>query len=34
MTFKASILTLYPEIFPGPLGHSLSGRALDNGLWE
>ncbi|WP_153771616.1 tRNA (guanosine(37)-N1)-methyltransferase TrmD [Labrenzia sp. CE80] len=34
MTFKASILTLYPEMFPGPLGHSLSGRALENGLWE
>ncbi|MBD8877570.1 tRNA (guanosine(37)-N1)-methyltransferase TrmD [Roseibium polysiphoniae] len=34
MTFKASILTLYPEMFPGPLGHSLSGRALENGLWQ
>jgi len=34
MTFKASILTLYPEMFPGPLGHSLSGRALENRLWE
>ncbi|MEJ8474924.1 tRNA (guanosine(37)-N1)-methyltransferase TrmD [Roseibium algae] len=34
MTFKASILTLYPDMFPGPLGQSLSGRALNNGLWE
>ncbi len=34
MTFKATILTLYPDMFPGPLGHSLSGRALDKGLWQ
>ncbi|MBO0347137.1 tRNA (guanosine(37)-N1)-methyltransferase TrmD [Roseibium sp. CAU 1637] len=34
MAFKASILTLYPDMFPGPLGHSLSGRALDKGLWQ
>ncbi|MTI01077.1 tRNA (guanosine(37)-N1)-methyltransferase TrmD [Roseibium sp. RKSG952] len=34
MAFKATILTLYPDMFPGPLGHSLSGRALDNGLWS
>ncbi len=33
MAFSASILTLYPDMFPGPLGHSLSGRALDKGLW-
>ena len=33
MTFKATILTLYPDMFPGPLGHSLSGRGLDKGLW-
>ena len=33
MAFKATILTLYPDMFPGPLGHSLSGRALDKGLW-
>lgn len=32
--FKATILTLYPDMFPGPLGHSLSGRALDKGLWQ
>lgn len=28
MAFAATILTLYPEMFPGPLGHSLAGRAL------
>lgn len=34
MTFSASVLTLYPEMFPGPLGISLSGRALEKGLWN
>ena len=34
MTFKATILTLYPDMFPGPLGQSLSGRALEKGLWD
>ncbi|MEJ1159780.1 tRNA (guanosine(37)-N1)-methyltransferase TrmD [Prosthecomicrobium sp. N25] len=34
MTFRASVLTLYPEMFPGPLGLSLSGKALANGLWS
>ena len=29
-----NILTLFPEMFPGPLGQSLSGRALENGLWS
>jgi len=33
MSFRASVLTLYPEMFPGPLGHSLAGRALENGTW-
>ena len=28
------ILTLFPEIFPGPLGHSITGRAIENGLLE
>lgn len=32
--FKATILTLYPDMFPGPLGQSLSGRALGKGLWQ
>ena len=31
--FRATVLTLYPEMFPGPLGLSLSGRALDRGDW-
>ncbi len=31
--WTATILTLYPEMFPGPLGHSLAGRALSGGLW-
>lgn len=34
MAFKATILTLYPDMFPGPLGQSLSGRALEKGLWD
>lgn len=34
MTFAATILTLYPEMFPGPLGHSLAGRALAEGKWS
>ena len=34
MTWPATILTLYPEMFPGPLGHSLAGRALADGIWS
>lgn len=34
MTWRASVLTLFPEMFPGPLGHSLAGRALENGIWS
>src|SRR5688500_5717024 len=34
MPFAATILTLYPEMFPGPLGHSLAGRALADGVWS
>ena len=34
MTFTAHLLTLYPDMFPGPLGHSLAGRALEAGLWS
>ena len=34
MSFAAHIITAYPEMFPGPLGESLSGRALDDGLWD
>jgi len=31
--FKASIITLYPEMFPGSLGMSLAGNALESGTW-
>jgi tRNA (guanine37-N1)-methyltransferase len=33
MTFRATLLTLYPDMFPGTLGHSLAGDALGKGLW-
>lgn len=34
MTFRASVLTLYPEMFPGALGLSLAGKALEAGTWS
>jgi tRNA (guanine37-N1)-methyltransferase len=34
VTFAATVLTLYPEMFPGPLGASLAGRALRENLWS
>ncbi|HMT13388.1 MAG TPA: tRNA (guanosine(37)-N1)-methyltransferase TrmD [Aestuariivirga sp.] len=34
MAFAAAILTLFPAMFPGPLGQSLAGRALLEGLWS
>jgi tRNA (guanine37-N1)-methyltransferase len=34
VTFAATVLTLYPEMFPGPLGISLAGRALAEGKWS
>ena len=34
MTFSATVLTLYPEMFPGPLGISLAGRARAAGTWS
>jgi tRNA (guanine37-N1)-methyltransferase len=33
MTWRTTVLTLFPEMFPGPLGTSLAGRALAVGLW-
>lgn len=33
MTWRATVLTLFPEMFPGPLGVSLAGRALAAGIW-
>ncbi len=32
--FSTTILTLFPEMFPGPLGYSLAGKALKNNLWN
>jgi tRNA (guanine37-N1)-methyltransferase len=32
--WRATVLTLFPEMFPGPLGISLAGRALSSGLWS
>src|SRR5690606_15720975 len=34
MSFSATVLTLYPEMFPGALGLSLAGRALEAGTWS
>jgi tRNA (guanine37-N1)-methyltransferase len=34
MPFAATVLTLYPEMFPGPLGVSLAGKALAEGTWS
>ncbi len=34
MSWAATILTLYPEMLPGPLGHSLAGRALKEEIWS
>ena len=34
MTWRASVLTLFPEMFPGPLAGALAGRALTRGIWS
>ena len=34
MTWASTVLTLYPEMFPGPLGHSLAGRAMAESVWS
>jgi tRNA (guanine37-N1)-methyltransferase len=34
VTWAATVLTIFPEMFPGPLGLSLAGRALANGAWS
>jgi len=34
MSWQATVLTLFPEMFPGPLGVSLAGKALQNGTWS
>ena len=33
-TWTATVLTIFPEMFPGPLGHSLAGKALADGIWR
>lgn len=34
MSWRATILTLFPEMFPGPLGESIAGKASGKGIWE
>ena len=34
MGFAASVVTIFPEMFPGPLGQSLTGKALERGDWS
>lgn len=34
MIWRASVLTLFPEMFPGPIGVSLTGKALEKNLWH
>jgi tRNA (guanine37-N1)-methyltransferase len=34
MSWQATVLTIFPEMFPGPLAHSLAGKALQAGLWR
>ncbi len=34
MTWRATVLTLFPDMFPGPLGLSLAGRGLERGAWS
>ena len=31
--WRVKVLTIFPEMFPGPLGHSLAGKALEAGIW-
>ena len=32
--WTATVVTIFPDMFPGPLGHSLAGRALEEGRWR
>jgi tRNA (guanine37-N1)-methyltransferase len=32
--WQATVLTLFPEMFPGPLAHSLAGKSLNEGIWS
>ena len=33
-TWTANVITLFPEMFPGSLSYSLTGKALKNNLWN
>jgi tRNA (guanine-N1)-methyltransferase len=32
--WEATVLSLFPDMFPGPLGLSLAGKALESGIWR
>jgi tRNA (guanine37-N1)-methyltransferase len=34
MSWRATVLTIFPEMLPGPLAHSLAGKALAAGIWQ
>ena len=34
MTWQATVLTIFPEMLPGPLAYSLAGKALKAGIWR
>ena len=34
MSFRASVITLFPDLFPGPLGASVIGRGMESGAWS
>jgi len=34
MSWRATVLTIFPDMLPGPLAYSLAGRALKAGLWQ
>ena len=34
MSWQATVLTIFPEMLPGPLAYSLAGKALSDGLWR
>src|SRR3984893_9855400 len=34
MTWRATVLTIFPEMLPGPLAYSLAGKALKAGVWQ
>src|SRR5258707_14392013 len=34
MSWRVTVLTIFPEMLPGPLAYSLAGRALEAGIWQ